>query len=76
MPHMHVFTYTTPTFITEVFHLVVQVQLILTNVTMNLCYMQHWLTLINLVSMMHVNAMALPINDTDYNCLIKAVKLV
>ena len=38
--------------------------------------MQHWLTLMKLVFMMHINAKATPINDTDYNYQIKAVKLV
>ena len=28
------------------------------------------------VSMAHINAKTMPINDTDYKCCIKAVKLV
>ena len=33
--HMHMFTYNTPTFITEVHRLVTRVQLLLTTVTVN-----------------------------------------
>ena len=32
--------------------------------------------LIRLVFMMHMNAKAMPTNDTDYSCYVKAVELV
>ena len=59
------FTYATPTFITEAFHLVTQVQLLLTNVAANEHLIQLYLTLTGLVSMMCINAKATLINDTD-----------
>ena len=52
--------YTTPTFITEVLHFVTQVQLLLPTITMNLCLIQCWLTLIGLFSMAHINARLCP----------------
>ena len=73
---MHTFTYATPIFITEVFRLVTQVQLLLTNVTVNLRLIQCYLSLIGLISTTCINAKATPINDTDYNCHTTAVELV
>ena len=70
------FTYTTPTFITEVLRLVTQVQLLLTTVAVNQCLTQHYLTLSRLVSTTCINAKATPINDKDYYCHITAIKLV
>ena len=65
---MRTFTYTKPTFIAEVLCLVAQVQLLLPNVTVNKHLIQCQFTLIGLVSTMYINAKAIPINNTDYNC--------
>ena len=72
---MHMFTYATPTFITEVLRLT-QVKLLLIDLTVNKHLIQHWLTLIGLVSTMRINDKATPIKDTDYNCLLTAVEFV
>ena len=61
------FTYATPTFITEVLCIVTQVQLLLMTV------IQHWFTLIGLVSMTCFNSKATPTIDNNYSCHIKAV---
>ena len=45
-------------------------------VTMKSWLIQHWLTLIRLVSMMCFNYKAMPTNDTDHKCHIKPVELV
>ena len=73
---MCMFTYATPTFITEALSLVTQVQLLVITVTVNKCLIQHQLTLIGLVSTVNINAKATPINDTVHNCHITAVDLV
>ena len=57
------FMYATPTFITKVLCLVTLVQLLL-------------LTLSGLVSMMPINAKAMPINDNNYNCHITTIEFV
>ena len=73
---MHTLTYTTSTFITEALRLLTQVQLLLIDFTVNQSLIQRWLTIIGLVSTMHITAKATPINDTNYNCHITAVELV
>ena len=55
---MYTFMYATPTFITEEFHLVTQVQLLLTMVTVNYHLIQRWFTLIGLICMTHFNSTA------------------
>ena len=72
----HTLTYITLTFITEALRLLTQVQLLLIDFTVNKRLIQHWLTLIGLVSMTRINTKATPINNTDYNCHITAVELV
>ena len=68
--------YATSTFITEALHLVTQVQLLLTTVTVNERLIQRYLTLSGLVTMMHANAKATPINDNDYSHHMTPVELV
>ena len=60
--YIHIRTYAIPTLITEA---VTQVRLPSMIVTVNKKLIQHWLTLIGLVSVMHFNAKATPINETD-----------
>ena len=68
--------YATPTFITKALHLVTQVQLLLTTVTVNEQLIQHWLTLIGLVSVAHINYKATPTADNSCSFHIKVVELV
>ena len=68
------FTYATPTFITKAFYLVTQVQLLLMNATVNKFLIQCQLSLIGLISTTRINAKAMPINNTDYNCHTTAVE--
>ena len=64
--NMCTFTYATITFITKAHRLFTQVQLLLTTVTVNQRFKQHYLTLIGLVSTMCINAKAMSINDINH----------
>ena len=63
--YIHVCTYAIPTLITEAFCFVTEIQLLSMTVTVNKWLIQHWVTLIGLVFVMHINAKATPINETD-----------
>ena len=74
---MCMFMYATPTFITEALRLVTQVELFLMTYSELTAYtVQHFLTLIELVSMTRFNSKVTPPTDNDYSCHIKAVELV
>ena len=65
-----------PLYVTKAFCLVTYVQLFYVIVAVKFWLTQCYLTLIRLVSMMHFNCKAMPTNDTNYSCHIKAVELV
>ena len=69
--------YATPTFTTDLLNLVTYVYNCLKQLlTKLMAYIVLNITLIGFVSTVHTNAKAMPTNDTDYSCHIKAVELV
>ena len=69
--------YTIPTFITIVLRFVILFKYgCFKTVKANSWLTQHQLTLITLVSMMHINCKAIPTNDTNYSCHTKVVEIV
>ena len=69
--------YTTPIFITEVLCLVTDISTgVLNAVKVKVMAHTALAHFIRLVSMTHINAKATATSDTNYNCHVKAVKLV